>query len=383
MKHTTLLFLCLVFQSFLPVSGQAQITKGAFDTKTIDTIVMRRAEADSLSGIVLIGSPEGVLYRRSVGMSNRTWNIDTAPNHRFDISSLNKSFIAALVLMAVEEGRLLLYEPVVLPGKRAVPGLSFPAGVTLHQTLTHTAGMPDYGNLGKEWKRDNFRKLKRLRLDPQAYSAFVMEAPRLFKPGKNFHYSNFGYHLTAMLLERAYGMDFGDLLNKKILGPLELRSTFSPVDNETIYPKVAQGYNFDKKTRTWRTNQFIDFSLGRRIFSTADDLYKWTMALENGKLLTAESKKRMFSNHLSGITDKISYGYGWAVFRQGDTYGMGNLSLPKDYVIHGGSTEGYRSLVVSVAGGELVFVLLANSGDRTKIMDTAKEILHSIYNITP
>jgi hypothetical protein len=125
----------------------------------------------------------------------------------------------------------------------------------------------------------------------------------------------------------------------------------------------------------WRKNSFIDLTLGRRIFSTASDLYKWALAMDDTTFLKIEFLNQLKKNHLSDITNEFSYGYGWVIFDENSSSEMGQLPLDKPYIIHGGSTEGFKSILVNVNHGELIISLLANTGNQTDELQIAREIV--------
>ncbi|MEZ5041844.1 MAG: hypothetical protein R2828_18255 [Saprospiraceae bacterium] len=113
---------------------------------------------------------------------------------------------------------------------------------------------------------------------------------------------------------------------------------------------MAQAYTYQTSTGQWLENPFIDLSLSRRIFSTAADLNRWAQVMDNPGWLTEVSLNLIKQNHQSGIGDKVNYGYGWVVFDQKNKREMGDLGISKPYIIHGGSTDGYKSMLINIIG---------------------------------
>ena len=133
----------------------------------------------------------------------------------------------------------------------------------------------------------------------------------------------------------------------------------------------------EAQTESDRQNKYIDLSLGRRIFSTSENIYRWSTLLMSGKFISQNSYQLMTTNHLLGIEKDLSYGYGFVVF-DGTTYKFGDLGINKNYIIHGGATEGYKSMLVNVADGELIIVILANVGSLTNELELTKSLIRII-----
>ena len=76
------------------------------------------------------------------------------------------------------------------------------------------------------------------------------------------------------------------------------------------------------------------------------------------------------------MTSNIGYGYGWVIYGAGDSYRMGDLNIKDSYIIHGGATEGFKSMLININEGDYVISFLSNVGDKTDEMDLAKKITH-------
>ena len=82
----------------------------------------------------------------------------------------------------------------------------------------------------------------------------------------------------------------------------------------------------------------------------------------------------MKTNHVKDVDINISYGYGWVVFDGAGAYQMGNLNVDRNYIIHGGSTEGFKSMLINIEQGQFIIAFLANTGNQTHEMELAKSI---------
>jgi len=344
----------------------------------VDSLQSHWTEQSDFSGSLVIGNREGIWYQRSSGIANRSFNIRVRDATRFDICSLNKSFIGALCLLAQEEGKINLKDklPDVLR-KCGLPHENYPQ-VTLHQMLTHTSGLANYQDIEDSLKAENYLTFKRLHFSNETYAAFIARLPQR-QANQQFYYSNFAYHLLPIILEEVYQISFEEILQQKILGPLNMTHTHQSVDNTEIIPELAEGYSYDPKAAEWHSNPFIDLTLGRRIFSTATDLFYWARSLSDTTLLSKESLAQMLTDHTSSISPEVSYGYGLAIHPANSPFKMGKLNTAKPYFIHGGATDGYRAMMVNVNDGELIFTFLSNVGDRTKESEISNQILETLY----
>lgn len=340
----------------------------------LDSLVLAEHQLDKFHGTIQINKGDSILYKKAIGIADRSWDIPMGSDTRFDIASLNKSFIAALVLLAVEEERFSLDSKMSDLLEQFDYSGQFDPEITLHQMLSHTSGLPDYEAVNDSLSNNGFKAFKRLHFSNGNYVDFISQLPTKGQAGKQFYYSNFAYHLLAIILESSYKESFANLLQTKICQPLGLASTYSTVSNEELQPKLAKAYSYDEQRQVWRSNNFIDLTLGRRIFSTVADLNVWAQAMDSDLILSQESIKLMQTNHLSQINPEISYGYGWAVFDGRGEYKMGNLGIDLPYIIHGGATEGYKSMLVNINKGEYIISFLSNVGNRTNEMQLAQKI---------
>lgn len=346
----------------------------------IDSLVRSQYKQDLFHGGIVISHEGRVVYENYLGIADRSWDIPVTKEVKFDIASLNKSMIAALVLKASEEGKLSLNDKLVDLLRNFSYQGKFDPEITLHQMLSHTSGLPDYDQVSEDLRKNQFLNLKRMHFTNAEYVNFISKIKPINKPGKQFYYSNFAYHLVAIILEDTYQMPFAQILKEKLTRPLGLKHTVSTRSNNQIIQHLAKGYNYDEKTGEWFQNPFIDLSLGRRIFSTASDLNRWAQVMDNPGYLNKHSLKLMTSNHLAGISKQISYGYGWVVVDAQNKSEMGNLGIQKPYIIHGGSTNGYKSMLININRGEYVISFLSNVGHRTREMQLAQKIVNILTN---
>lgn len=346
----------------------------------IDSLLSVEFSADRFSGSVAVSGADNMQFAKAYGIADRNFEIPMGLDSRSDIASLNKSMVGMLVMIAVEEEKLTLDDRLTDILSDYEYSGNFHDGITIHQMLTHTSGLPDYDAVNDEFSADGFLRLKRMHFTNEEYVDFISQLMPAGDPGAQFHYSNFAYHLLSLILEERYQTTFGDLIEQKIFKPLGMNTSYSTTDNQKIFGNTVKGYIY--RDGEWFENPFIDLSIGRRVFSTATDLIKWGRALNEPILVSASSLERIKTNHLSDLTSDLSYGYGWVVFDEGESFRMGDLGINKPYLIHGGSTDGYKSLLVNINNGEWVIAILANSGNRTNELQLGGKITRILLNQT-
>ncbi|MEM6643607.1 MAG: serine hydrolase domain-containing protein [Bacteroidota bacterium] len=347
----------------------------------LDSLITEVHLADDFHGTLVVGSKDSVFFEKAIGIANRVWNIPMHLDHRFDVCSINKSFISSLVLMAVEEGRLALEDKLVDRISHFEYTGNFDPHITIHHMLCHLSGISDYTQVADTLLENDARLFKRKHFSNAQYVNFISQLPSLGKVDSQFYYSNFAYHLLSIILEDVYQQPFAELLDQKICKPLGLKHTFSTISDTEVFENTVEAYNYSPSTAKWNRNKFIDLTLGRRIFSSAYDLYLWGREVSSPTLLSQQSTQLMMTNHTYGVVPNISYGYGWVVFDGRGAYQMGNLEIDKKYIIHGGSTEGFKSMLINIEEGEYIVALLSNTGDQINEMTLASKIVKVLIEL--
>lgn len=281
----------------------------------------------------------------AVGFADMEGQIGMRPDHRMLAASIGKTFVAATVISLDRENRLDLDDPLSRwlgdePWFQRLPNAD---DITLRSLLNHTSGLPSH--VGRAFIED---WSKRIREDPeyaptpQDAIAYVLDQTALFGVGEGMDYSETGYLLLGLVIERACGCRYYDLLRVRFLEPLSLKRT-DPADGPEL-ADVAVGYlgaddyhGLPRKTLIGGRivpNPAFEFT-GGGIVSTSGDLARWAQALYGGKAMESPYLQEL----LTGVpSDPRGTGF-W--------YGLGTYIYPtRDCGIaygHGGSTANYRS----------------------------------------
>ena len=259
---------------------------------------------------------------------------------RFQVCSVSKQFTAAAVILLAESGRLGLREPV----DRWLPeGPPQWRQVTLHQLLSHTAGVPHWLEAPGLDPAEPMRISERLEV--------IQATPLRTEPGAQWHYSSPGFLLAGLIVERASGQPYPRFLAEKILSPLQLtRTTAGGAPGA-----AARGYRDGQPVPPWDLGAMPGTG---DIWSTAGDLTRFTAALHRGELVAASSLRAMCTAHAAlddedeGEPRLTTTGYGYGMY-------TGIFAGHAAYY-HTGDNPGYQSLACWIPDRAASIVILVN-----------------------
>ncbi|HKW17569.1 MAG TPA: serine hydrolase domain-containing protein [Terriglobales bacterium] len=177
-----------------------------------DAYVAEEMVMHHFRGAVLVGIDGKIVFEKAYGPADEEWDVPNTPKTKFRIASLTKQFSAACILILQERGLLHVQDV----ASKYLPNL--PAawkGVTIHQLLTHTAGIPNADHSGQQ----SVKMGDRIAATPEEMIAGVASKPLDFTPGTKWSYSNNGYILLGMLIEKVSGQSYADFLKSDILRP--------------------------------------------------------------------------------------------------------------------------------------------------------------------
>lgn len=331
----------LVLATVTAAVGLAAATPALADERTdaLNAYIDACSEYLHFNGSVLVKHEGLTLVSRGVGLANVEHQVPNTPQTVFRIGSITKQFAALLTLQQVQAGKLKLDDPIN-------QYLNDPpdawAPVTIHHLLCHTSGIFNFTNsLEYQAKQANLG-----RPDKQVLAMF-RDRPLGFAPGEKHEYSNSGYVLLGIILEKVTGKKLDALLKQQIFdaaGMNDSRLDFSSV----IVPHRAQGYRRlkDKVTNA----SFVDMQgvyAAGALLSTVEDMNRWDQALQEHTLLSAELMEKMFTPVLD------HYGYG--VVRD---------DVPdRLQVWHNGGINGFHSMYVHCPATRTCAIVLSNFED--------------------
>ena len=248
--------------------GMAMMSTGAHAATREETIDawMRDYTGQVPGASVLVLEGGDAVFQRSYGLADLEANVASSPTTNYRLASVSKQFTAASVLLLVEDGVLTLDDPV----RRWLRTLPVAAeAITLRHLLSHTSGLIDYEDLLPPDQAHQIHDADVLRL--------LEREDRLYFPaGSDYRYSNSGYALLALVVERASGQRFAAFLQARIFSPLGMTATLAREDEGPPVTDRAFGYTLvgDRWERTDQSTTSAVLGDGG-IYSSITDLAKW------------------------------------------------------------------------------------------------------------
>lgn len=272
------------------------------------------------------------------GRANLETDQIVGANTNFRLASVSKQFTAMSILMLVDRGELALDDTlrVIFPD---FP--EFADHITVTHLLQHTSGLLDYEDFVPA---DSPTQVT----DSDVLAILMATDSTYFAPGSAFHYSNSGYAVLAMIVEKYAGVSFAQFLKENIFDPLRMDNTVAYQEGISTVSNRAYGYTVTD-TGVVNTDQSPwSAVLGDGgIYSSIDDLYKWDQALYTDTLISADLLVQAFTPNLE------DYGFGWRI----DTY-KGHTRYH-----HSGSTSGFRNFVQRFPEEKLTVIVLTNRAE--------------------
>src|SRR5215510_13803892 len=364
-RAASLIALCLLSASFA--------AKSAPQADKVDDYVKTAMIAQKIPGVSIAVVRNGEIAKaKGYGLANFELNAPATADTIFQSGSVGKQFTATLVMMLVEEGRMSLDDHI----SKYVPNA--PAiwkDITLRHLLTHTSGISNriYSqiNMRQDYSEDEL---------VEKIAAFPLD----FQPGEKWNYSNSGYVLLGILIHKATGKFYGDLLREQIFTPLGM-STARIINEAEIVPNRAAGYRLVKgelKNQEW-VSPALNTTADGSLYLTALDMAKWDAALYTQKLLKQSSLDMMWTPVKLNDGKTRQYGFGWAF---GETHGHRIIE-------HGGAWQGFTTHIARYVDDKLTIVVLTNlaGANPTKIahgiagLDNAElaPIEHMVHQVDP
>jgi CubicO group peptidase (beta-lactamase class C family) len=319
----------------------------------LESLLNKAYEKGYFSGCVLLAEKNKVLLRKALGIANEKNKQPIKENSIFNLASVSKQFTASAIMLLCQRGVMGLDEPL----EKYFPKTKF-YGRTIRNLLNHTCGLPDY----MEWV-DRLAKAESCIPDNSIIEKFLSEVPskELFAPDTRFAYSNTGYSALAYIVQKVSGTSYGDFLKNEIFMPAGMKDTLvyhpykvkEKIDNYA-YGYVLEGGNYVLPEQSKNSGFAITLDGiegDGAVFSTIDDMYAWDRALKNGKVISSDIQKEMYTPTHYGEGEIQNYGFGW---NMADDPEMGFT------VFHSGSWPGYNTEFRRYLDRDITLIVLMN-----------------------
>lgn len=322
----------------------------------VDSLFNQYCKPDLPGASVMVIDHGSILYKKSFGLSDLENKTQSSSATNYRLASVTKQFTAMAIMMLIEQKRLS-YESRLTDIFSDFP--SYGSQITVSNLLSHTSGLQDYEDLIPEETKVPLR-------DKQVLDLLKQQTATLFTPGSKFRYSNSGYALLAMIVEKISGISFAEFLKKNIFLPLKMDNTVAFENGLSTVSSRAYGYALQQQSgRYEKKDQSLTSSVlgDGGIYSSVEDLYKWDQALYTDKLVSFETLKRAFTPVIAADQENISYGFGWFI----ETY-RGLKS-----VWHYGSTVGFGTAIERFPERSFTVIVLINR-DNSDAHEMARKV---------
>ncbi|MGB6384272.1 MAG: serine hydrolase [Terriglobales bacterium] len=329
-------------------------------TAAIDGLFSKFVSTHDPGCAVLVIKHGQPVFRKGYGVADLRTLQKIGPETNFRLASLTKQFTAMSVMLLVHDDKLHYEDRLtdIFP--------DFPAygkTITIRQILNHTSGLVDYEDImAKQYAGIADDKIPQIK-DAGVLDLLKHETGTKFAPGTHWAYSNSGYVVLAMVIEKRSGMEFGDFLRARIFTPLGMTGTiaYEKGKNEVGH----RAYGNTKTTDGWRETDQSSTSatLGDGgVYTSLDDLEKWDRALANHTLLSTKEMEPALTPPAGANGAPLLqpdgsiaplYGFGWFL----DPY-RGHRRYS-----HYGETVGFRNAIQRFPDDHLTVIVLSNRAE--------------------
>jgi D-alanyl-D-alanine carboxypeptidase len=280
-------------------SGPPLAKTAALDS--MKAAIQAAVAADRFSGTVLVARDSAVLFEHAYGSAEKRWKTPNTIETKFNLGSINKFFTRLAIGQLAEAGKLSLDDTLIkiLPD---YPNRAVARKVTVQQLIDMSSGMGDFfGEKFVETPKDGIRALA-------DYLKLFVNDPLEFEPGTRKRYSNAGYIVLGLIVEKLSEEDYYSYVRKHVFLPAGMTNTDSYM-MDGITPGLATGYQHPEGSETaWESNMYTAPARGSSAgggYSTVRDLFRFLRALRSGKLLSARSSAWMLSGNYPPGTPEL------------------------------------------------------------------------------
>jgi len=351
-KHR--IVLCAAWIALVARVASAQVSPGQ-----IDTIFRSLKSSNAPGAAVLVVHHGKAVFRQGYGVTDLRTRSPIEPQTNFRLASFTKQFTATCIMLLVRDGKIH-YDALLTDIFPEFP--EYGKSITVRNLLNHTSGLPDYEELLiKQYPNTPEEKIPQI-LDAGVLKLLEQQSTGQFPAGSKWQYSNSGYAVLAMIVEKVSGKPFGQFLYDRILAPLKMTHTLAYEKGKNEIPHRAYGHTREKDGNWRETDQSPTSAVlgDGGIYTSIDDLEKWDRALREHMLLTeAEMQPALTPVQPAGGPAKfqsgkhLSYGFGWFL----DPY-QGHRRMS-----HDGETIGFRTTIQRFPDDSLTVIVLANRTD--------------------
>jgi CubicO group peptidase (beta-lactamase class C family) len=323
------------------------------NAEKIDAIMERYASSETPGASVLIMQGGKIIFKKGYGVANISSQEKITPTTNFRLASVTKQFTATTILMLEQQKKLSLDDPLT---KYFSSFPDYGKKIKIKHLLTHSSGLVDYEDLIPPTQTTQVH-------DTSCLQLMYMVDSLYFPAGTQYKYSNTGYAILALVVEKVTGKDFATYLKETIFKPLGMKNTIAFEAGKSVVINRAIGHSYSNGSWTQTDQNTTSAVLGDGgVYSNVIDLSKWIKALMQFKLMPTVMQNRAWSRSVLDNGKPIDYGYGWHI----EEYK--NITHP----FHGGSSIGFRNCLLVFPNQQLMVVILSNRNQHEPIEEAQK-----------
>lgn len=325
---------------FVVWAARAAVGQAPPELQRIEDFVRSELARQKIPGAAIAVVRGGeVVLAKGYGEASVEHRVPVTPDTIFQSGSVGKQFTSAVVMLLVERGRLGLNDPLTkfFPDAPAHWGR-----ITVRHLLTHTSGLPDYTGGSIDYRKDHSE-------DDLLRMAFALKPE--FSPGSRWNYSNTGYVLLGIVIRKASGRFYGDLLRDEVFTPLGMK-TARVISEADIVPNRAAGYRLEGgelKNQNWVAPS-LNTTADGALYLSLRDMIAWDAALRERRLLKADTWSQVFTPVSLNSGKPYPYGFGWSVEP------LNGHRVES----HGGAWQGFQAFIARFPGDDLTVIALTN-----------------------
>ena len=320
----------------------------------IDRHMLQKVK-EGFSGAVLVAKNGEKVIHKGYGWAVRDRKLPVTTKTVFDIGSISKPFTATAVMKLEQGGKLKVTDSITryfddVPEDKK--------SITIHHLLTHSAGLGEYHDTKGDFEE----------MTHEEAVQHIFNQKLKFKPGTDYAYSNSGFTLLAVIVEKVSGLPFRKFLKEQIFNPAGMTRTGFYRNPSWKKENDVHGYNDRKLGKensplTWPEITWALLGNGGLV-SSAEDLFKFHQAMKGGTIFSQKTKKKSYTGHVK-IGEGAMMGYGWGI--RSTEHGK--------RVSHGGANDfGFQAMFIRYLDEDVVIVITTNAGRIGDIRNLQSEI---------
>ncbi len=311
--------------------------------RSIDEIFLEFNDTTPGASVAVV-KENNIIYQRGFGLANLESKNKIDPKTNFRLASITKQFTALSIMLLENEDKLSFDDPI----EKYFPEFPiYKSEITIKNILQHTSGILAY----EDYMSDTLTtQLK----DKDVLDILMRQDSTYFPPGTEHRYSNSGYAILALIIEKVSDKSYAQFLRERVFIPLEMNNSVAFENGISTINNRAFGYTKNDSGFVFADQSLTSAVLGDGgIYSSTIDLIKWDSSFDNATLLKREKLNTAFEKTVLQNGEVADYGFGWRL----DPY--------KDHIrhYHTGGTSGFSNIYMKLPEFDLTIIVLININD--------------------